>query len=189
MTRRTIAVLLFSLVIALCWGSWGARAFQKSDEPDWAQKLADKLDVVSRQVYLNTGTFTQRIDYLDDRVTGLATRISNHEAAQTTEPAEIARLSSVVTVLLSEMTAIFAGVVTIILGGLGLAWLYFKRATQLKVELEAHRIMIADELKSREAALTGKLNTLVTPTNGMSEHLQQLASEKGFAAGVASVPE
>ena len=188
MINRSLAALLLALLLAL-WLERGAtvRAYQGSGVPDWEQKMSDKLDAISRQVYLNTGTFTQRIDYLDDRVTGLSTRLSNHESGQNSQPADIARLSSEVTILLSEMSAIFAGVVTIILGGLGLAWLYFKKATQLKVELERHRAVIADELKSHEATLSGKLNEIATQTNGMSEHLQRLAGEKGFAAGVESV--
>ena len=188
MTPRMLLIWLVVVMLVLCF-NWGAtvRAFQaeSAGEPEWARHIEAQLETVSRQVYLNTGTFTQRLDALDQRLANLSTRLTNDESGSITQPGDIGKLTGTVQVLYMEMTAIFGGVLAIIAGGLGLAWLYFKKAQLLAKQLETHRIMVADELKSHEAVVSSTLNQLVTQTNGMSEHLQALARSQGRAEGVA----
>jgi hypothetical protein len=222
MASRTIIVLLLAFSITLCFDGV-VRALQRSEatlEPEWAQRLevqyialVDKLEAVSKQVYLNTGTFTQRLDTLDARMANLASRLTNDEVGGTEGArVEISSLRATTQLLVALVSAMFICVLSAITGGIGSVIWYSKRARKtgdelqkqrklnaveraeiasalkmhqeaIAIELKLHEAAVAEKLDSHDAAVTGTLSTLVEQTNGMSKEMERIAKADGVTEG------
>ena len=204
---------IVALIVLLDQGQMIVRAFQSdSSEPIWARRienqhmnLIDRLATLSDKVDVNTGTFSQRLDNLDQRTTGIATRLTDDESGGTAGArVEIAGLKSTVNEMHWIVTGIFGAVISIIVAGLGLAWFWFRRAAesaqaakhvadlanQVYIDLEKHqavlvaeRAAVADKLDSHEAVMSAKLEVLRKQGDGMAKHLEELTHAAGVLEG------
>ena len=121
-----------------------------------------------------------KVDTLDQQVALLVVRLNGDESSGTSGARiEIAGLKSTVTLILTEMSMIFGGVVTLLIGGVGSAWYYIRRARILATEMELQRAA----LKTHEDSISGKMDSVVAHTNGMSKHLEEMSHAAGVVEG------
>ena len=169
LTNRVIIFLATALVLQQTPIVVRALQVQKSEEPDWAYRIETQHTKLM-----------DKVDTLDQQVALLLARLGGDEANGTAGARiEIAGLKSTVTLILTEMSMIFGGVVTLILGGVGSAWYYIKRARILAVDMESQRA----RLKVHDDDISDKMDSVITHTNGMSKHLEEMSRAAGVVEG------